>query len=152
MRPLVDRLTEELKTSLKAGNHTKVSVIRLLKASIKNREIEKMASLTEDEIIDIIMSAVKQRRESIEQFQKGRREDLVQKETSEIEILHTFLPQPLSDEELVNEIRTVIGEVGASSPKDMGKVMKVLMTRVKGRAEGAKVSSLVKELMEAHAH
>ncbi len=149
---LLDRLTEELKESLKAGNHTKVSVIRLLKSSLKNKEIEKMAPLTEDEIIDVVMSAVKQRRESIEQFQKGKREDLVQKETSEIEVLQTFLPQQLSGEELVNEIRTVIREVGASSPKDMGKVMKVLMTRLKGRAEGAKVSSLVKELMEAHAH
>lgn len=150
--PLLDRLTEELKESLRAGNQTKVSVIRLLKSSIKNREIEKMAPLTEDEIIDVIMSGVKQRRESIEQFQKGGREDLARKEASEIEILQSFLPQPLSEEDLVNEIKSVIREVGASSPRDIGKVMKALMPRVRGRAEGARVSSLVKELMEAHAH
>ena len=150
--PLLDRLMVELKESLKAGNQTKVSVIRLLKATIKNKEIEKRAPLTEDEIIDVIMSAVKQRRESIEQFQKGGREDLVQKETSEIGILQTFLPQPLSKEDLANEIKAVIKEVGASSQKDMGKVMKTVLTRIKGRAEGAMVSSLVKELMEAHAH
>ena len=149
---LLDRLTEELKEALRAGNHTKLSVIRLLKSSIKNREIEKMAPLTDEEIIDIIMTALKQRRESIEQFQKGGREDLVQKEKSELEVLQTFLPQQLSEEELVSEVQAVIREVGASSPKDMGKVMKIVMVRVKGRAEGARVSSLVKELMEAHAH
>ncbi len=149
---LLNRLTEELKEALRAGNHTKLSVIRLLKSSIKNREIEKMAPLTDEEVIDIIMTALKQRRESIEQFQKGGREDLVQKEKSELEVLQTFLPQQLSEEELAEEIQAVIREVGASSPKDMGKVMKIVMVRVKGRAEGARVSSLVKELMEAHAH
>ena len=149
---LLNRLTEELKEALRAGNHTKLSVIRLLKSSIKNREIEKMAPLTDEEVIGIIMTALKQRRESIEQFQKGGREDLVQKEKSELEVLQTFLPQQLSEEELAGEIQAVIREVGASSPKDMGKVMKILMIRLKGRAEGAKVSSLVKELMEAHAH
>jgi len=149
---LLDRLTEELKEALRAGNHTKLSVIRLLKSSIKNREIEKMAPLTDEEVIGIIMTALKQRRESIEQFQKGGREDLVQKEKSELEVLQTFLPQQLSEEELVSEVQAVIREVGASSPKDMGKVMKIAMVRVRGRAEGARVSSLVKELMEAHAH
>ena len=149
---LLNRLTEELKEALRAGNHTKLSVIRLLKSSIKNREIEKMAPLTDEEVIDIIMTALKQRRESIEQFQKGGREDLVQKEKSELEVLQTFLPQQLSEEELVGEVQAVIREVGASSPKDMGKVMKIVMVRVRGRAEGARVSSLVKELMEAHAH
>ena len=149
---LLNRLTEELKEALRAGNHTKLSVIRLLKSSIKNREIEKMAPLTDEEVIDIIMTALKQRRESIEQFQKGGREDLVQKEKSELEVLQTFLPQQLSEEELVSEVQAVIREVGASSPKDMGKVMKIVMVRVRGRAEGARVSSLVKELMEAHAH
>lgn len=149
---LLNRLTEELKEALRAGNHTKLSVIRLLKSSIKNREIEKMAPITDEEVIDIIMSALKQRRESIEQFQKGGREDLVRKEKSELEVLQTFLPQQLSEEDLVGEIQAAIREVGASSPKDMGKVMKILMVRLKGRAEGARVSSLVKELMEAHAH
>ena len=149
---LLNRLTEELKEALRAGNHTKLSVIRLLKSSIKNREIEKMAPLTDEEVIGIIMTALKQRRESIEQFQKGGREDLVRKEKSELEVLQTFLPQQLSEEELVGEIQAVIREVGASSLKDMGKVMKIVMVRVRGRAEGARVSSLVKELMEAHAH
>lgn len=146
---LIDRLSTELKESLKAGNQIKLGVIRLLKSSIKNKEIEKMSPLTDEEIVGVISSAVKQRRESIEQFKKGNREDLVQKETSEIEILQTFLPQQLSDEEIINEVRTVIKEAGASSPKDMGKVMKILIPRIKGRADGSKVSSLVKEIMES---
>lgn len=146
---LLDRLSTELKESLKAGNQLKLGVIRLLKSSIKNKEIEKMSPLTDEEIIGVISSAVKQRREAIEQFKKGNREDLVQKETSEIEILQTFLPQQLSDEEIMNEVRTVIKEAGASSPKDMGKVMKILIPRIKGRADGSKVSSLVKEIMES---
>lgn len=149
---LKDRLTEDLKVSLKEGNSTKVSVIRLLKSSIKNREIEKRSPLTEDEIMEVVVSGIKQRRESIEQFKKGGREDLVNKETSEMDVLQAYLPQQLSEEDLMNEIRTVIREVGAVSPQDMGKVMKTLMHRVKGRADGAKVSSLVKELMEARAH
>ena len=147
--PLLDRLSSELKESLKARNQLKVEVIRLLKSSIKNKEIEKMSPLTDEEILGVIISAVKQRRDSIEQFQKGGREDLVQKETSELEILQTFLPQQLSDEEVVNEIKAILTETGASSPKDMGKVMKVLIPRIKGRADGTKVSSLVKEIMES---
>ena len=147
--PLLDRLSSELKESLKARNQLKVEVIRLLKSSIKNKEIEKMSPLTDEEILGTIISAAKQRRDSIEQFQKGGREDLVQKETSELEILQTFLPQQLSDKEIVNEIKAIITETGASSPKDMGKVMKVLIPRIKGRADGTKVSSLVKEIMES---
>lgn len=146
---LLDRLSTELKVSLKAGDQIKLGVIRLLKSSIKNKEIEKMSPLTDEEIIGVISTAVKQRREAIEQFKKGNREDLVNKETCEIEVLQTFLPQQLSDEEILNEVRTVIKEAGASSPKDMGKVMKILIPRIKGRADSTKVSSLVKEIMES---
>lgn len=146
---LLDHLSEDLKESLKSRNSLKSSVIRLLKSSIKYREIEKKAPLSDDEIIEVIMSGIKQRRESIEQFSKGGRTDLVQKESNEIEIMQAYLPQPLTEEELVDEVKSVIKEVGATSAKDMGKVMKALMPRVKGRAEGTKVSSIVKELMEA---
>ncbi|MEK6560962.1 MAG: GatB/YqeY domain-containing protein [Nitrospirota bacterium] len=149
---LLDRLSEDLKESLKSRNSLKSSVIRLLKSSIKYREIEKKAPLSDDEIIEVIMSGIKQRRESIEQFSKGGRTDLVQKESNEIEIMQAYLPQPLTEEELVDEVKSVIKEVGATSAKDMGKVMKALMPRIKGRAEGTKVSSIVKELMEAQAN
>ncbi len=146
---LADQLTEELKKALKAHDERKVSVIRLLKATIKNKEIEKKRALTDDEILGIIASAVKQRQESIEAFKKGGRTDLVDKETEELRILQAFLPEPLSTEELKEEIKKVVEEVGASSLKDMGKVMKVLMPRVRGRAEGGKVNSLVKEFLES---
>lgn len=149
---LLDRLSEDLKESLKSRNSLKSSVIRLLKSSIKYREIEKKAPLSDDEIIEVIMSGIKQRRESVEQFSKGGRTDLVQKESNEIEIMQAYLPQPLTEEELVDEVKSVIKEVGATSAKDMGKVMKALMPRIKGRAEGTKVSSIVKELMEAQAN
>ena len=149
---LLDRLSEDLKESLKSRNSLKSSVIRLLKSSIKYREIEKKAPLSDDEIIEVIMSGIKQRRESIEQFSKGGRTDLVQKESNEIEIMQAYLPQQLTEEELVDEVKSVIKEVGAASAKDMGKVMKALMPRIKGRAEGTKVSSIVKELMEAQAN
>ncbi len=145
---LLDRFSEDLKESLKSRNSIKTSVIRLLKSSIKYREIEKKAPLSDDEIIEVIMSGIKQRRESVEQFSKGGRTDLVQKESNEIEIMQAYLPQPLTEEELVDEVKSVIKEVGATSAKDMGKVMKALMPRIKGRAEGTKVSSIVKELME----
>lgn len=149
---LLDRFSEDLKESLKSRNSLKSSVIRLLKSSIKYREIEKKVPLSDDEIIEVIMSGIKQRRESVEQFSKGGRTDLVQKESNEIEIMQAYLPQPLTEEELVDEVKSVIKEVGATSAKDMGKVMKALMPRVKGRAEGTKVSSIVKELMEAQAN
>jgi len=149
---LHDRLSGDLKESLKGGNSIKSSVIRLLKSAVKYREIEKKAPLSDDEVVEVIMSGIKQRRDSIEQFSKGGRSDLVEKESAEIGILQSYLPQPLTDEELIDEIKTAMKEVGATSAKDMGKVMKALMPRVKGRAEGTKVSSIVKELMDATAH
>ncbi len=149
---LLDRLSEDLKEAMKSGNTVKSSVIRLLKSTIKYREIEKKGPLSDEEVIEVVMSGIKQRRDSIEQFSKGGREDLVKKEGSELEILQAYLPEPLTDEELAAEVKAVMKEVGATSAKDMGRVMKALMPRVKGRAEGTKISSIVKELMGAAAH
>ena len=144
---LKERIDEALKEALKMGDTTRVSVLRLLKAQIRNREIEKRRDLGEDEVLEVIAAAAKQRREAIEQFQKGGREDLVQKEQRELEILEGFLPEPLSEEALDQEIRAVIQEVGALGPRDMGKVMKVLMPRVRARAEGSRVQARVRELL-----
>ena len=149
---LADMLSGDLNESLKAGNSIKSSVIRLLKSAIKYREIEKKSPLSDDEIIEVIMSGIKQRRDSIDLFSKGGRNYLVEKEIAEIGILQAYLPKPLTDEELAGEVKAVMKEVGATSVKDMGRVMKALMPRVKGRAEGTKVSSIVKELMDAAAH
>ena len=149
---ILDRLSGDLKVSLKGGDSLKSSVIRLIKSAVKYREIESKAPLSNDQVIEVIMSGIKQRRDSIEQFSKGGRLDLVEKETREIEILKGYLPQLLTDEELAAEVKATLKEVGATSAKDMGKVMKALMPRLKGRAEGTKISSIVKELMDATAH
>jgi len=138
-----------MKTAMRDGDALKVSVIRLLRASIKNKEISKGKSnpLTEQEILETVISATKQRKDSIELFTKGGRTDLVAKEQKELEILQTFLPQSLSMEELRAKAEAVIKELGASGPKDMGKVMKLLMPQVVGRVDGSAVGQVVKDLL-----
>ncbi len=144
---LKERFSSELKDSLKAGDRLKLSTIRLIMASLKNREIEKRGSLSEEEIIDLLVSLSKQRKESIEEFKKGGRQDLVDKETEELKIIEFYLPQQLTPEEIKKIIGETITETGASGPKDIGKVMKVLMPKVKGRADGKLVNEMVKELL-----
>ena len=146
---LQQRLLDEMKTAMRDGDALKVSVIRLLRASIKNKEISKGKSnpLTEQEILETVISATKQRKDSIELFTKGGRTDLVAKEQKELEILQTFLPQSLSMEELRAKAEAVIKELGASGPKDMGKVMKLLMPQVVGRVDGSAVGQVVKDLL-----
>lgn len=139
----------EMKDAMRAGHQAKLSVIRLLRAAIKNREIEKGKDhpLTEQELLEVVVSGIKQRRDAIEQFAKGGRQDLVDKEQEEMAILNTFLPKPLTREELIEKVKAVIRETGALGPKDMGKVMKALMPQVVGRIEGAAVSQAVKDLL-----
>ncbi|MEK6689994.1 MAG: GatB/YqeY domain-containing protein [Nitrospirota bacterium] len=144
---LKERFSSELKDSLKAGDRLKLSTIRLIMASLKNREIEKRGSLSEEEIIDLLVSLSKQRKESIEEFKKGGRQDLVDKETEELKIIESYLPQQLTPEEIKKIIGETITETGASGSKDIGKVMKVLMPKVKGRADGKLVNEMVKELL-----
>jgi len=146
---LQERLSQEMKQALKSGDSTRLSVIRLLRASIKNREIErgKNRPLTENDLIEVVVSAVKQRNEAIEQFAKAGRMDLVKKEEAELKILQDFLPKSLSQEELDAKISEAILATGASGIKDMGKVMKMLMPQVVGRADAAQVSQKVKELL-----
>ncbi|HEY5599589.1 MAG TPA: GatB/YqeY domain-containing protein [Candidatus Manganitrophaceae bacterium] len=147
---LQQKLTDEMKAGMRAGDTDRVSVIRLLRASIKNKEIEKGKgqTLSDEEILQVIASAVKQRKESIEQFAKGGREDLVEKEKRELAILQSFLPQPISDEELRLKIREAIAEAGATDIKQMGMVMKILMPRLVGKAEGNAVSQMVRTMLE----
>jgi len=147
---LQERLVDEMKEALRAGHADKVSVIRLLRASLKNREIErgKAYVLTDADVMEVILSGIKQRRDSIEHFQKGGRTDLVAKEEREIDILRAYLPPPLSDIELDSVVRAAAAEVGASTMKDMGKLMKAVLPRVAGRAEGAMVNAAVKRCLE----
>ncbi|WP_457679149.1 GatB/YqeY domain-containing protein [Thermovibrio sp.] len=144
---LKERLKEEMKAALKAKDKEKLSVIRMLQALIKNAEIEKRGELTDDEIISLLMKYAKQRRESIELYEKGGRQDLVEKEKRELEIVESYLPKQMSEEEIRELAKEVIKEVGASSPKDIGKVMQAIMPKVKGRANGSTVNKLVRELL-----
>ena len=141
------RLGEDLKTALRSGDKLKLSVIRLLTALIKNREVEKRGPLTDAEVIQAISSSCKQRQEAIDQYGQGGRQDLVDKETAELRILQSYLPQPLTNEELAGLVREAVQETQAASPKEMGKVMAVLMPKVTGRADGKALSALVREML-----
>jgi len=147
---LQERLVDEMKEALRAGHADKLSVIRLLRASLKNREIERgrAYTLTDTDVMEVIISGIKQRRDSIEQFQKGGRADLVAKEERESEILRSFLPPPVSEHELDDVVRAAAAEVGASTMKDIGKLMKAVLPRVTGRAEGGMVNAAVKRFLE----
>ena len=144
-----EKIAADYKEALKAGDKNKVSVLRMIKASMKNREIEKRAPLSDEEIQAILMSFVKRAKESIEQFSKAGREDLVEKEKEESLVVQCYLPKQLGEDELRRIVKDVITEEGASGPKDTGKVMKSAMARLKGQAEGKLVSKIVKELLEA---
>ncbi len=143
------RIQEDLKTSMKAKDGDRVSVLRLVLAAVKNREIELKSELDDDQTLAEIMSAAKRRKESIEAFKEGGREDLVLKEGKELAILEEYLPEQLSSEELKSLIQGAIESTGASSPGDIGKVMKVIMPEVQGKADGKVVNMIVKELLSS---
>lgn len=145
---LQKKIDADLKEAMKSGAREKVSTLRMLNAALKNKQIEKKQQpLTEEEIIATVRSQIKQRKDAIEQFTKGRRQDLADKEADEIGVLEAFLPQQLSREELEPMVRDAIAEAGAHSAKDMGKVMKVLMPMVGARADGKLLSELVKNAL-----
>jgi hypothetical protein len=138
-----------MKVAMKAGPEAKVRLdtIRFLKAALKNLEIDKKAPLAEEEILGVITKQVKQLKDSMEEFERGGRQDLVAKAQAEVEILSGYLPQQMSEAEVRDLVKQVIAEVGAQSPKDMGKVMGQLVPRTKGRADGKLVNQIVKELL-----
>jgi uncharacterized protein YqeY len=142
---LEERLNEEMKLAMKSNDKIKLSTIRMIRSAIKNREIELRKKLDDEEIIKVLQGMVRKGEESIEQFQAGGRLDLVEKERKEIEILKSFLPEQLSKEELIRIIDETIKETQSSSLKDLGKVMKSLMSKLGGRADGRIVNQLVKE-------
>lgn len=142
---LRDRLNDEMKQAMKARDEIRLSVIRLIRSSVKNREIESRHELNDGEITEVVSTLVKQRRESIRMFSEAGRTDLVEKEEKELAVLLTFLPQQLSREEVEALVVQAIADSGAQGPKDMGNVMKVIMPHVTGRADGSLVSAVVKE-------
>lgn len=142
---LLQTLQDEVKQALKAKDTLKLSVIRMLISEIKKVQIDKKKELSDEEIVEVIQRYAKQRKESIKQYKDVGREDLAQKEEKELEIVSKFLPKQLSEEEIVKIVEQVIKETVASSMRDMGKVMKIVMEKVKGRADGSIVSKIVKE-------
>ena len=142
---LFNKLQEEMKAAMKSGDKDKISTIRMLISEIKKVQIDSKKELTDEEIISILQKYIKQRKEAYTQYEQAGRKDLAEKELKEIEIVQQFLPPPLSEEELIKIVEDTIQEVGASSIKDMGKVVKAVMDKVKGRAEGSLISKIVKE-------
>jgi uncharacterized protein YqeY len=145
---LKERLSKELGESLKAGEKIKVSTIRMILSEIKNAEIAKRGELDDDELLSVLAREAKRRKEAIEEFKKGNRQDLVDKETEELGIIETYLPEQLSRDELQGIVSETIDEVGASSPGDLGKVMGSIMPKLKGRADGKLVNLMVRETLE----
>jgi uncharacterized protein YqeY len=142
---LKERIVSDLTASMKAKDAARTSTLRMVKAAVMNREIEKGGELTDEEMTKALQSLVKQRRDSIEQYEKGGRPELADKERAEIEVIEAYLPQAASEEEIEQAVSSAINETGATSIRDMGKVMKAAQARLAGRsADGRMVSELVK--------
>ena len=150
---LKQRLENDMKEALKAreAGKTRLSVIRLARAAIKNAEIERGHELTDEEVLEVLAKEKRQRQEALEDYRRAGRQDLVQQIEEELAILAEYLPAPLSEAELTALAEQVIAEVGARGPQDMGKVMGQLMPRIRGRAEGAQASRIVRELLARQA-
>ncbi|MDP2210708.1 MAG: GatB/YqeY domain-containing protein [Candidatus Aquicultor sp.] len=149
---LKDRLNEDMKSAMRQASADPeqklvLSTIRLLMAELKNAEIVKKDSLADDEVIEVVQRQIKRRNEAVEQYRKGNREELAEKEEKEAAVLAGYLPEQLSDEELTRLIKEAIEATGATAPKDMGRVMGKLMPQVKGKADGKRVNQLTLELM-----
>jgi len=141
---LRDRLQDDLKSALKGGNKDAVRTLRLLQAGLKNREIELRRPLADDDVVKVLQTAVKQRKEAIAQYEAGGRADLVAQERAELEVLSGYLPDQLGEAELAALVEAAIAEVGATGPKDLGAVMKRVLAQAAGRADGAAVNALVR--------
>ncbi len=142
-----DAITSDLKTAMKAGDTRRREALRLLLAAFKQVEVDRRIELSESDAIDILMSEAKKRREAIEEMDRAGRAELADQERYELEVITAYLPKQLSHEEIEALAREVIQEVGATSPKDTGAVMKALMPRVRGQADGKLVSAIVQGLL-----
>jgi uncharacterized protein YqeY len=143
---LQEQIQSDLAEAMKSKDPLRLSVLRMMKTAVKNKEIEKMKPLEAAEVLSVLNTLVKQRKDSVEQFRKGGREELAQKEEAEIRIIEGYLPAAASDDDIRTAIEAAIEETGAASMKDMGRVMKATMTRLSGKtADGSRISQLVKE-------
>jgi uncharacterized protein YqeY len=146
---LAEKIRSDLEQSIRKGDKLRRSVLRLLLSSMRNAEIAQQKPLDDTGIIGVIEKEAKMRRESIEAFEKGNRPDLVANEKAELSVLMEYLPEQMSHEEIVAAARKVVDDLGATGPKDKGKVMSQLMPQLKGRAQGQEVSEVVSELLSS---
>lgn len=146
--PLKETLAEDLKDSMKSKDKVKKNVVTMVRAAIKQREVDERIELGDAEIIDIIAKQVKQKKDSIEEFQKGNRLDLVNLTNDEIKILLNYLPPQLSEDELEQIVKDAIEETNAQTKKDLGKLMAVIMPKVKGKADGKQVNQIVARYLQ----
>lgn len=145
---LSDRLTDDMKQAMKDKAKFKLTVIRMMRASVKNQEIELKRPLGDEEVLQILSREIKQRKDSLQEFQKAGRDDLVENLAAEIDIISKYLPEQLTEEEIQEIVRQTIQELGASSKADMGKVMGALMPKTKGRADGKLVNQIVLQFLQ----
>ena len=141
-----ERIQSQMTDAMRSKDSLRLSVLRMMKSAIKNKEIEKIKQLDESEALAVLTTLVKQRKDSVDQFRKGGREELAQKEEAEIKIIEEYLPAAASEEDIRRAIEEAVQETGASSIKDMGKVKKAVLARLAGKsADGSRVSHMVKE-------
>lgn len=146
---LKQKIDKDLKQALKSKDSLRLGVLRMMKSEIRYKEIEKGSELSSDEMISVLSSSVKRRKDSIQQFEKGGREDLVSQEKAELEVILGYMPEQLTEEKLIEIISQAIKEVNATGPSDLGKVMKLVMTQVKGKADGKMVNQLVSSHLQS---
>ena len=145
---LKEQLTADMKEAMKNKEKERLAVIRMVRGAIRQQEIDGQKELGDEDVIAVISKEVKMRRDSIEEFKKGAREDLVEKTQAEIDVLLPYLPAQLSEDEVRELVKAAVEQTGAATPKDMGKVMSVLMPKVKGRADGKMVNTIVKSFLQ----
>lgn len=146
---LEERLLEDMKEALRRQDKGRLSAIRMVRAAAKNKEIELRKKLSDEDIIGVLASVVKKHKDSIEKYKAGGRDDLVKEEEEELAVVQAYLPRPLEEKELVEMTEGAIKEVNAEGMADLGRVMSVIMPKVKGRADGARVNKMVRERLEA---
>ena len=146
---LKERITQEMKDAMRSGEKERLGYIRMLQAAIKQREVDERITLDDTQVLAVIEKMIKQRREAIAQFEAGGRADLAAKELSEVALLQTYMPEPLSQAEVEALVAAAIAETGAASVKDMGKVMALVKTRAAGRADMSAVSAIIKSKLGA---
>ena len=149
MGELKSRLAEEMKDALKSRDRVRLGALRLLHASVKNREVELRRDVEDEEFLEVVAGEVKRRKEAAEAYERGDRQDLLERELREQEVLEGYLPPQLSDEEVAGLIDDAVRATGASGPGDLGKVMGYVMSRAKGRVDGGVVNRLVRERLGA---